>query len=218
MSCVTRSQGRAWPKCRMVACNHSGMSWTTSIVGIPRPRIATPRTTWKRCRAPRGTRAHLFALFRPHVGRRVLEVGCGIGTMSESLAAVADVVVGIEPNPACAVQVREHMRGEPKFSLRECLIEECDPAELAVAPLRHRVLRERARAHRRRRRGAAHVPTRWCRAATCWCGCRAVPAAYGPLDAELGHHRRYTQGVADAGLRARRDSTSCRCATPTRSG
>ena len=26
--------------------------------------------------------AHLFGLFRPHIGKRVLEVGCGIGTMS----------------------------------------------------------------------------------------------------------------------------------------
>ena len=75
--------------------------------------------------------AHLFELFRPYVGRRVLEVGCGIGTMSERLAGVADRVLGIEPNPSCAVQVREHMRAEPKFSLRECLLEDCDPVELA---------------------------------------------------------------------------------------
>ena len=30
--------------------------------------------------------AHVFDLFRPHIGRRVLEVGCGIGTMSQKLA------------------------------------------------------------------------------------------------------------------------------------
>src|SRR5688572_15175627 len=137
--------------------------------------------------------AHLFELFRPYVGRRVLEVGCGIGTLSERLAGVADHVVGIEPNPSCAVQVRDHMRAEPKFSLRECSLEECDPVELtshrfdtvfcvnvlehieddaaALATFTHVV------------QPGGHV--------LIWVP--AVPAAYGPLDAELGHHRRYTK-------------------------
>ena len=51
--------------------------------------------------------AHLFRLFRPHIGQRVLEVGCGIGTMSRRLTEVADVVLGIEPNPHCADLVRD---------------------------------------------------------------------------------------------------------------
>jgi SAM-dependent methyltransferase len=119
---------------------------------------------------------HLFELFRPYVGRRVLEVGCGI-----------------EPNPSCAVQVREHMRGEPKFSLRECLLEECDPAELAshrfdtvfcVNVLEHIEDDTAALAtFRRVVEPGGHVLV--------WVP--AVPAAYGPLDAELGHHRRYTK-------------------------
>ena len=58
--------------------------------------------------------AHLFRLFRPYVGRRVLEVGCGIGTMSRRLTEVADAVLGIEPNPHCAGLVRDEMHGEPK--------------------------------------------------------------------------------------------------------
>ena len=137
--------------------------------------------------------AHLFELFRPYVGRRVLEVGCGIGTMSERLAGVAEHVVGIEPNPSCAAQVRDHMRAEPTFSLRECSLEECDPVELtshrfdtvfcvnvlehieddaaALATFTHVV------------QPGGHV--------LIWVP--AVPAAYGPLDAELGHHRRYTK-------------------------
>jgi len=159
--------------------------------------------------------AHLFALFRPYVGRRVLEVGCGIGTMSERLAAVADVVVGIEPNPSCAVQVREHMRDEPKFSLRECLLEQCDPAELAaqrfdtvfcVNVLEHieddvaalatfdGVLQTGGHA-------LVWVP--------------AMPAAYGPLDAELGHHRRYTKAsLAQAFSRAGLEIVSLRYTNP----
>ena len=49
---------------------------------------------------------HLFNLFRGHIGRRVLEVGCGIGTMSQRLLAVADEVVALEPNPYCAQRTR----------------------------------------------------------------------------------------------------------------
>ena len=137
--------------------------------------------------------AHLFELFRPYVGRRVLEVGCGIGTMSERLAGVADHVLGIEPNPSCAAQVRDQMRAEPKFSLRECSLEECDPAELSshrfdtvfcVNVLEH--IEDDAAAlatFTRVVQPGGHV--------LIWVP--AIPAAYGPLDAELGHHRRYTK-------------------------
>ena len=38
--------------------------------------------------------AHLFKLLRPYVGRRVLEVGSGIGTMSRPLADAAARTAG----------------------------------------------------------------------------------------------------------------------------
>lgn len=137
--------------------------------------------------------AHLFELFRPYVRRRVLEVGCGIGTMSERLAGVADHVLGIEPNPSCAAQVRDHMRAQPKFSLRECSLEESDPAELSshrfdtvfcVNVLEHIEDDTAALAT------FAHVVQPGGHVLI-WVP--AVPAAYGPLDAELGHYRRYTK-------------------------
>lgn len=136
--------------------------------------------------------AHVFNLFRPHIGSRVLEVGSGIGTMSRPIADIAEHVVGIEPNVNCATRVRELMRDHPRFSLRTCHLEECDPLELAshrfdsvicanvlehihddVAALRtfHDVVVPGGHV-------LIFVP--------------AVPAAYGPLDAELGHHRRYS--------------------------
>jgi 2-polyprenyl-3-methyl-5-hydroxy-6-metoxy-1,4-benzoquinol methylase len=149
--------------------------------------------------------AHVFELFRPHIGTRVLEVGCGIGTMSEKLAAMADMIVGIEPNAACIDRVAAAMRHEPKFSLRPCHLEECDPAELrgqrfdtvyCVNVLEHlehdvaalQLFREIIVPHGK---VLIFVP--------------AVPAAYGPLDAELGHHRRYSKQMlsrvfASAGL------------------
>lgn len=148
---------------------------------------------------------HVFSLFRPHIGRRVLEVGCGIGTMSRKLLEVADLIVGIEPNAACVERVQAAMRDEPKFSLRARHLEECDPAELAshgfdtvycVNVLEHiendvaalQLFREAITAGGR---VLVFVP--------------AVQAAYGPLDVELGHHRRYakstlTRAFQSAGL------------------
>ena len=149
--------------------------------------------------------AHVFDLFRPHIGTRVLEVGCGIGTMSEKLASVPDMIVGIEPNAACVERVAAAMRHEPRFSLRPCHLEECDADELreqrfdtvyCVNVLEHlehdvaalQLFREIIVPHGK---VLIFVP--------------AVPAAYGPLDAELGHHRRYSEptlsrAFASAGL------------------
>ena len=137
--------------------------------------------------------AHLFNLFRAHVGKRVLEVGSGIGTMSRPLADVADLVVGLEPNVNCVSRLEDAMRGHPRFVLRTCHLEECDRAELAgqrfdtvvcVNVLEH--IEDDAGALRTfkdvivpKGRVLIFVP--------------AVQAAYGPLDAELGHHRRYSK-------------------------
>jgi 2-polyprenyl-3-methyl-5-hydroxy-6-metoxy-1,4-benzoquinol methylase len=146
--------------------------------------------------------AHLFRLFRPFVGRRVLEVGCGIGTMSRRLTEVADTVMGIEPNPHCADLVRAEMAGDPKFSLRTCLLEECDLAELSshrfdtvfcVNVLEHiEDDREALRSFHRVLTPGGHV--------LIWVP--AVQAAYGPLDAELGHFRRYSKASLGAAFEA----------------
>lgn len=148
---------------------------------------------------------HLFNLFRGHIGKRVLEVGCGIGTMSQRLLAVADDVVAIEPNRYCADRTREVLGNHPRFTMHQCLIEDCDRAELeshrfdtvyCSNVLEH--IKDDVAALRTFKdvivpggKVLIFVP--------------AIPAAYGPLDAELGHHRRYTKATlgkafADAGL------------------
>lgn len=137
--------------------------------------------------------AHLFDLFRPHLGSRILEVGSGIGTMSARLANAAEFVLGIEPNLNCAVRAREALTGHPRFTLRVCHLEECDRTELAahrfdtvfcVNVLEH--IKDDVAALTTFRdvivpggRVLIFVP--------------AVQAAYGPLDAELGHYRRYSK-------------------------
>jgi 2-polyprenyl-3-methyl-5-hydroxy-6-metoxy-1,4-benzoquinol methylase len=136
---------------------------------------------------------HVFGLVRDFVGSRVLEVGSGIGTMTSRLVDVADVVVGIEPNGNCATRLHEAMGTHPRFTLRSCHFEECDAAELAS----HRfdsVLLINVLEHIADDVSALktfeHIVVPGGRVIV------FVPAlqmAYGPLDAELGHHRRYSK-------------------------
>jgi SAM-dependent methyltransferase len=137
--------------------------------------------------------AHVFDLLRPHVGARVLEVGSGIGTMSRQLADVSELVVGLEPNPHCTSLLQRTMSEKANFALHTRHLEECDGDEIAnyrfdtvvcVNVLEH--IEDDAAAVRMFRqvivpngRVLIFVP--------------AVQAAYGPLDAELGHHRRYSK-------------------------
>jgi cyclopropane fatty-acyl-phospholipid synthase-like methyltransferase len=136
---------------------------------------------------------HLFGLFKPYVGRHVLEVGCGIGTMSRKLLDVAETVFAIEPNLNCATRASAELGTHPRFTMRTTLLEDCDPVELAshrfdtvfcVNVLEH--IEDDIAALRTFEQvivPGGHV--------LIWVP--AVQAAYGPLDAELGHHRRYTK-------------------------
>jgi 2-polyprenyl-3-methyl-5-hydroxy-6-metoxy-1,4-benzoquinol methylase len=136
---------------------------------------------------------HVFALFQPFIGRRVLEVGAGIGTMSRKLVRAADMVVGIEPNANCAALLEAAMLAEPKFRIERRHLEECSLAELqrerldtvyCVNVLEH--IADDVAALKLFKDAVVagghvliYVP--------------AVQAAYGPIDAELGHHRRYSK-------------------------
>jgi 2-polyprenyl-3-methyl-5-hydroxy-6-metoxy-1,4-benzoquinol methylase len=145
---------------------------------------------------------HVFGMVRGFLGSRVLEVGSGIGTMTRRLVDVADVVVGIEPNRNCATQLQEAMGGHPRFTMRVCHFEECDAAELAsqrfdsvllVNVLEHladdvRALKAFEQIVVPGGRVIVFVP--------------ALQMAYGPLDAELGHHRRYSKRSLSAAFAA----------------
>ena len=136
---------------------------------------------------------HVFGLVRPFIGSRVLEVGSGIGTMTSRLVDIADFVMGIEPNPNCVTRFQEAIGTHPRLTLRTCHFEECDSAELTslrfdsvicVNVLEHiaddvGALKAFKRVLVPGGRVVIFVP--------------AVQAAYGPLDAELGHHRRYSK-------------------------
>src|SRR5919202_3089635 len=146
--------------------------------------------------------AHVFDLFRPYIGSRVLEVGSGIGTTTRTLLDVADRVVGIEPNASSVARLRQTLADNPRFALKSCHLEECDRRELlrehfdtivCINVLEHieddvaalRLFREIAQPANGN--VLVFVP--------------AVQAVYGPLDAELGHHRRYSKKMLASAFR-----------------
>ena len=135
---------------------------------------------------------------RPHCGRRILEVGAGTGNISSRLLRHAEYVCALEPNPACFEGLRR-LDGEPGFECRPWRIEDCDlqfittrriDTIVCVNVLEH--LQDDAQALKRLRAMLHGVTGRLVLVVP------AVPAAYGPIDAALGHYRRYSQ----AGLRS----------------
>jgi SAM-dependent methyltransferase len=131
---------------------------------------------------------------QPHCGRRVLEVGAGIGNITSRLVRRADYVCALEPNPACFESLRQRLEGVPGFECRPWRIEDCDRAFIdsqhidtivCVNVLEHveddlQALKGfRAMLNGPGGRLVLVVP--------------AVPAAYGPIDAALGHYRRYSR-------------------------
>jgi ubiquinone/menaquinone biosynthesis C-methylase UbiE len=148
---------------------------------------------------------HVFGLVRPHLGVRVLEVGCGIGTMSRQILDTKPALqlVCIEPNANCARRAGEELHGQTRVAIRMCHLEECELSELqqqrfdtvvCVNVLEH--IEDDVRALALFRQVVAgtggkvliFVP--------------AVQRIYGPHDAALGHHRRYSKGSLAAAFRA----------------
>lgn len=144
----------------------------------------------------------LFRLIVPFLGRRIVEIGCGIGTFTKRLLDTADGVMGIEPNAACRADLLAQVGTHPRFQLEPTPIETCDEETLRahafdtavlINVLEHipddtEALRHCARILQPGGRVVLIVP--------------AVPMAYGPIDRAVGHFRRYSR--TDLGERLRR--------------
>jgi len=148
---------------------------------------------------------HIFGLVRPHLGSHVLEVGCGIGTMSRQILDTNQALqlVCIEPNANCARRASEELNGQARVAIRKVHLEECVRTDLqaerfdtivCVNVLEH--IADDVQALTLFREVVAStngkvlifVP--------------AVQRIYGPHDAALGHHRRYSRRSLTAAFTA----------------
>jgi SAM-dependent methyltransferase len=134
----------------------------------------------------------IFSLLQPYIGKRILEIGPGIGNLTKFIIQKADYLEGIEPNPICAEMLRESFKGQQNFSVQEITVEDWDVPSLedkqfdtlvCVNVLEHinddlTALSQFRKILQPNGTLVLLVP--------------AVPWAYGPIDAALGHFRRYS--------------------------
>ncbi len=130
-------------------------------------------------------------LVKQEIGRRVIEVGCGLGNFTELLLD-RDVVIALDKERGCIERLRERYRGHPNLHAFTCdandhglfafaafLPDSC----VCLNVLEHvkddvGLVRRMASVITSGGRIVLLVP--------------AFPALYGPIDLNLGHHRRYT--------------------------
>lgn len=140
----------------------------------------------------------LFELIRPYLGRRIFEVGAGIGNMTAQFLSHSELVFAIEPNRACLSELKDRIPASRKFEYRGWRVDEVPVESLAdrqfdtvvcMNVLEHiekdddalRIFRSLLV---NKGRLVLLVP--------------AVQAAYGPIDQSVGHFRRYSkQGISD---------------------
>ncbi len=135
--------------------------------------------------------------FRPHLGREVIEVGAGIGQITELLAQQPGVasVHAVEPDAAFCQALRQRL---PRLAVTEGTLEQCPcPAVdsiVSVNVLEH-ILEDEAELRR-------YVRLLTPRRGTLCLFVPARPEIYAPIDKDFGHHRRYTRPELEAKLRA----------------
>ncbi|MBI5478582.1 MAG: class I SAM-dependent methyltransferase [Deltaproteobacteria bacterium] len=143
---------------------------------------------------------------RPWCGRRVLEVGAGIGSLSELLVD-RELLVATDVDEQLLARLRQRFAGHANV-----IVEHLDLAALPLERLRrHRVdtvLCVNVLEHVQDDRGAlgalaALLPP----GGHLLLAVPALPWLYGSLDRALGHHRRYARGalvrlLEDTGFRA----------------
>ena len=138
------------------------------------------------------------------LGRRVVEIGCGLGNFTETLLD-RELVVALDIEPACVEKLRQRFAGHPNLQAFDCeVLSPCFADLRRLLPdscvclnvLEHiaddvAALRAMASILPRSGRIVLLVP--------------AFQSLYGPIDRDLGHYRRYrsatlSRAAASAGL------------------
>jgi SAM-dependent methyltransferase len=143
-------------------------------------------------------------LVLPHVGRRVLEVGCGIGNFTGMLLD-RDLVVAVDAEPECVEQLRERYAGRPNLHTVVAYdlagLERFAPDTVVCLNVLEHIEDDRAM--------LGQMASIVCPGGAIVLLVPMFPALFGPIDRNLHHYRRYTRrGVerlaTENGLRIRR--------------
>jgi len=139
----------------------------------------------------------LVRLFRPHLGREVVEVGAGIGQITALIAQQPGVanVHAVEPDPDFCRALRSRLPNEDvtEGTLDQCPLTAADSI-VSVNVLEH-ILEDEAELRR-------YVRLLSARRGTLCLFVPARPEIYAPIDRDFGHHRRYTRPELEGKLKA----------------
>jgi len=129
---------------------------------------------------------------KEHLGRRVIETGCGVGNFTRHLAD-RELVVSIDVVEECVERARAHFAGHPNMQFRWLDVQ--DPAFLDLKAVRADTVvclnvLEHVRDDRLALKHMHHVLARGGRAIFLL---PAFESLYGPIDSNLGHFRRYSK-------------------------
>ncbi|HKE28874.1 MAG TPA: class I SAM-dependent methyltransferase [Bryobacteraceae bacterium] len=127
-----------------------------------------------------------------HLGRRVLEVGCGLGNFTQHLID-REFVVGIDVEPACVHNHRQRFRGRANVTSEyldvlspEFLeLRRYQPQSIACLNVLEHVKDDAL--------ALQHMNAVLPAGGTAVLIVPAFKALYGPIDEHLGHYRRYTK-------------------------
>ena len=147
----------------------------------------------------------VFDLLKPHVSGRVLEVGCGTGNITKFIAKQAEQVVGIDPVGRFIQRFQARFVGNESVTAHQYTLDAMPKPEAQAEQFDAAVscnvfehiedhvtaLKQVADQLKPGGKAVIFVP--------------AGPIAFGKLDRELGHYRRYTidslfEAMEDAGL------------------
>jgi SAM-dependent methyltransferase len=145
-----------------------------------------------RMSAARNYAAWQYSLIAPHIGKRVVEVGCGTGNLTGFLLARAQVIA-VDIEPECVRRAR--LRYPRHSNLR---VELCGPPDAAFRGLRElepdscvcsNVIEHIGRDVEALAAMGSILPAK----APIILLAPAFESLYGPIDYHLGHFRRYTK-------------------------
>jgi ubiquinone/menaquinone biosynthesis C-methylase UbiE len=165
-----------------------------ALIRTPHMEVSAEYTIRDQERMQRASRYFTWqaSLATRHLGRRVLEVGCGMGNFTSHLLA-RDAVVGLDVVDECLAQHRQRFAGHA--GIESLQLDILDPRVLNLQTRRFdsiaclNVLEHISDDAQALRHMHALLPR----------GGRAVfivpafPSLYGPIDTNLGHYRRYSK-------------------------
>lgn len=135
--------------------------------------------------------AWLGKRLRAHLGKRVLEVGAGIGTITREILRGREMVIALEAEEAYATQLVETFRGEPRVRTLHLTVENTDWAALAQERLDSIVLSNVLEHIEDDASAIRNFRTVLPAGGTMVIVVPALPALFGTLDEAVGHYRRY---------------------------